>query len=278
MATVKVCIMEVGPELAAKWLTGNTHNRNLRPSVVAKYAADMRAGEWKLTGEPVQFGSDGSLLNGQHRLTAIVESGRTVQLMVVTGLDPEVQERLDQGVPRQFSDVLNLRGESNPNLLAALTRKLHEYETAGMAAAFTSAGLRRAASTAELLGTLELHPELRPLVPRAGTTARHLVPAATTVGLLIWVFEALGDDAVDDTAFFFDRLCDGQNLMAGDAIYELRRTFEQYRNAPKRERISQAFLAAITIKAWNAYRTGKKISMLKWRQGGATPEGFPVPK
>jgi hypothetical protein len=35
--------------------------------------------------------------------------------------------------------------------------------------------------------------------------------------------------------------------------------------------------SALFIKAWNAYREGREVSLLKWNPGGARPEEFPVP-
>src|SRR5437870_5147015 len=76
---MKIREMEVGPELATRWLEGNVHNRKLREDVVARYARDMKAGRWLLTHEPIAFNKNGdTLVDGQHRLWAVVESGATV--------------------------------------------------------------------------------------------------------------------------------------------------------------------------------------------------------
>ena len=39
-----------------------------------------------VNGEPIQIAEDGTLLNGQHRLNAVIESGATVPMLVVRGL------------------------------------------------------------------------------------------------------------------------------------------------------------------------------------------------
>jgi hypothetical protein len=34
----------------------------------------------------------------------------------------------------------------------------------------------------------------------------------------------------------------------------------------------------VFIKAWNAYRSGETIELLRWSPGGAKPERFPEPR
>lgn len=71
----------VTPAMATKWLEeGNTHNRKVRDSVVMRYAADMKAGRWKQTHQGIAFNGDGTLLDGQHRLFAIIEADTEVLL------------------------------------------------------------------------------------------------------------------------------------------------------------------------------------------------------
>lgn len=262
-------LTEVTPELAAKWLLDNTHNRNLRRPVVLAYAADMTAGHWHWNGESIKFSDDGTLLDGQHRLAAIVEANVTVPLLVVRDLPSQVQETLDTGAKRIFSDVLKLRGERQSNLLAAITRRVAVWE----------GGARRVVSktkypptTSELLATLEKHPELREIASEAHTLQHKIDLPGSIIGWGIWVFSRIHPE---DAAFFFDRLADFQGLVKGDPIYELRRVIDNSRSSQGQR--SEAFLVPVMIKAWNAYRSGKKISVLTYRPGGARPESFPEP-
>ena len=84
--------MAVEPEQAQKWLERNIANRTLRPSRVQEYATAMTEGRWRYTADPIRFDSDGKLIDGQHRLMAVVRSGCTVEMHVVRGLSPEAQD------------------------------------------------------------------------------------------------------------------------------------------------------------------------------------------
>lgn len=261
-------VAEVTPELAHEWLGFNTHNRHLRQRVVLAYAADMTEGNWRWNGESVKFAEDGTLLDGQHRLAAIAESGVTMRMLIVRGLPDHAQETLDAGAKRKFYDVLKLRGEPAATTLAALARRVTLWE-----AGFRSTGSGTYAPTnAQLLQTLEKYPALRQIALEANRIALHCGLPASIIGLGWWLFSALDED---DAAFFFGRLADGQNLLRGDPVYELRRTVEQSRGV--RGERSEKYLTAIMIKSWNAYRDGSKVGLLRYRPGGANPEKFPEP-
>jgi len=98
----------VTPEMAARWLEGNIHNRDIRIADVNRYAEDMRRGRWKLTHQAIAFTEDGTLIDGQHRLWAILESGVTVPMLVVHGLAMDTQLVIDTHRGRTASDALNL--------------------------------------------------------------------------------------------------------------------------------------------------------------------------
>jgi len=87
----------------------------------------MLAGQWKLTGDSIKFNGS-SLIDGQHRLQAIVRSGVTVKCLVVRNLARDVFDVLDTGRSRQAGDVLSGYGYPNVYLLASAARYLYFYE------------------------------------------------------------------------------------------------------------------------------------------------------
>lgn len=259
--------VDVTPDLAREWLGYNTHNRRLRERVIRAYAADITAGAWRWNGESIKFAADGTLLDGQHRLAAIVAAETAVPMLVIRGLPKETQETIDGGAKRKFSDLLQLRGETSFVTLAAVTRRVSLWEM----------GVRRTGgnittTNAQLLQTLEKYPDLRDIALAAGAVARTCALNGSTIGLCMWLFTRLDSE---DSDFFFSRLADGQSLVSGDPVYELRRTAEASKSV--RGERSEAYLIAITIKAWNAYRDGTKVGQLRFRPGGANPERFPEP-
>lgn len=261
-------VVMVTPEIAEQMLAHNTNNRRARAASVAAYAADMEAGDWRWTGDPIRFAADGTLLDGQHRLLGIVQSGQTIPLLVIRGLAREAQENIDAGVPRKYADVLSLRGEPNAAGLAAIVRKVNMWESGSRA---DSNGGKP--TSAQLNRTLEAHPELRDITRSAQNIAGPVGLPASLIGLCWWLFSDIDQEDAD---FFMQRLADGQAMSSGYPIYELRKQIAASRN--HRGERSQKYLLAITIKAWNAFRAGDQIAQLKFRVGGAKPEQFPEPK
>ena len=115
---IKASVVDVTPEMAKEWLSHNCKNRKINMNIVAKYANDMKNGNWELNGESIAFNQDGTLINGQHRLKAVIVSDTVVPMMVVTGLD-NATALFDRGRNRRTSDYLVMNAE----LPAILTRR-----------------------------------------------------------------------------------------------------------------------------------------------------------
>ena len=105
---IKSEIILVTPPLATTWLEGNTHNRPMRDSKVSLYAQDMKHGRWRLTHEAIAFDPAGVLIDGQHRLWAVIEANVAVEFLVVRGFDLETQRFIGDAAPRSVVDVLKL--------------------------------------------------------------------------------------------------------------------------------------------------------------------------
>ncbi|MGA5869305.1 hypothetical protein [Streptomyces cinereoruber] len=260
--------MTVTPELAEKWLGQNTHNRNLREKAVLAYARDMEAGNWAENGESIKFAKDGTLLDGQHRLHAVALSGVSVRMLIVTGLDGQSQETMDDGRKRTLADALNLRGETNAVILGALLRRalmwdIGQYRNTGT----------HTPTNAECLAFLAEHPECRASASVAAALRKPVALPASILALTHWAFTRID---FEDSAFFFEHLGTGANLPQYHPILTLRKKAREVSEGPGR--VPEDMLLAFVIKAWNAYRDGEDVRLLRFRPGGAQPEKFPTPK
>jgi hypothetical protein len=267
-------VVDITPDKAREMLTFNTHNRPLREKVVNALADDMKVGSWAEDGQSIKFGKDGTLLDGQHRLAAIVKADVTVRMLVVRNVPNDAQENMDTQARRSFGDVLKLRGEGQYVALAAATRRVYMWERGAPSGTSNMQPTNR-----QLLQTLEKHPELRYTVSVTERVRAHVSIRGSILSLCHWLFLQIDPD---DCEHFFARLADGQNLSEGDAIYVLRRTANNDRNegqfAGRSAGIADTVMCAYVIKAWNAYRQGRKIGLLRYKPGGAKPETFPKPE
>ena len=271
-AEVTIALEEISPPVANELLRGNAHNRHIRQSRVDQYARDMKAGKWLPVGEPIHIDPKGTIGNGQHRLLAIVQSGKTVTIPVIRGLALGAQDVTDQGLKRRFSDVLKLHyDEQNVSTLAAAIRQLHIYRVTCQLGT-TGGGLAATTpSIAELLRTYQRNRRISESIAWASRLKNggiRISPGIATA--LHFIFSEINAEDADE---FFSRLADGGNLSEGDPIWLTRRRLI----GPDRPQWPKA-QAALLIKAFNLWRRGEAVDSkqgLRWRSGGAKPEPFP---
>jgi hypothetical protein len=103
-------VLNVTPSMASRWLEGNTHNRSINNGHVDRLVREMKAGRWQLSHQGIAFSPSGRLLDGQHRLWAIVMSGVTVPVRVFFNESPQAIETYDGGITRSTSDRMSLGG------------------------------------------------------------------------------------------------------------------------------------------------------------------------
>lgn len=125
---VRVQWLLVTPELAERVLDANDHNRKISPGTQEQYRRALADGTFLFAGDTIVISDDGRVLDGQHRLMAIVESGEGLWCMVVGGLPMEVQRHKDIGRGRSTADQLGIDKFSKPGVLSAAGKLLLEWE------------------------------------------------------------------------------------------------------------------------------------------------------
>lgn len=267
---VKVRRVRITPEEAAYILAEmNTHNRGFKAQHVRQYKAMMLSGEWKFNGDPIRFSKKGVLLDGQNRLKAAAELGFTLECVLITGLDDEVQSTMDKNAKRLLSDEFKLAGFRYYNETAFVVRYAYTYATAG-----TFARSKANPTEGDLIKLGKKHQESIAHSVQIGNTVYQQLRnmRATLAGTLHFLFAYVDDEDAD---VFFDKLRDGSGLTEGDPILALRKNLIQ-RKPVTNGGTDRVEIAALTIKAFNTWRDGGEAFKLSWRPGGARPEPFPT--
>lgn len=101
-------IKTITPKDAEYILQRNEGNRKLRKQTMKKYASIMEAGNWIVTPEAIVISKTGRLLNGQHRLSAVVDCGRPVDFLVAENVSDDVFHAIDRGATRTVADALRV--------------------------------------------------------------------------------------------------------------------------------------------------------------------------
>lgn len=101
--------------------TQNIDNRPIRKSRVEKLASEMRDGKWhSASADAICFDTEGVLINGQHRLAAVVLSGVTVSMPVGRNIPSSAFQIIDRGAKRSSGDDLHRIGIPSYNKVAAM--------------------------------------------------------------------------------------------------------------------------------------------------------------
>jgi hypothetical protein len=122
---IQTSIVYITPEMAGEMLKRNTNNlRRIERPRVAFYVAQIKANKFRTTHQGIAFHKDGRLVDGQHRLAAIYESGIGVWLQVTDGLEDEDVVVLDQNRVRRSCDIARSLGRSETQTQFAIARIL----------------------------------------------------------------------------------------------------------------------------------------------------------
>jgi hypothetical protein len=104
--------------LLAKNVKGN---RPINRGWVEFLKSELKEGRWHITNDAIVVSAFGELLNGQHRLTACVETGLPIMVAFMSGVPRESYLAMDRGRKRTVSDVTNIE----PELVADITLYLN---------------------------------------------------------------------------------------------------------------------------------------------------------
>lgn len=255
----------VTPEDAMALLESNGSNRPLNDQHVKRIARQIEGGKWKFNGDTIKVSSTNDILDGQHRLWAIIEAKTAVETIIVRGIEPDAFATIDtMRKPRSGSDVLALMGATNHRstisvALQWLTRwqrkclenyraPINRIENSDVEQAYrNNPGINRAAEAASRLRGL------------------------ANPGLIAFFYFILTNRNPDLAERMLHTLEKPAGVDINDPFFRLRVYFTSDK-ARKEPLTTIAFM----IKAANAAHEGREIKTLNWRSQGSVPEPFPT--
>ncbi len=262
-------IETITPAMAEAYLT-HLHSRQRPRSQphVRKLASLMAAGRWELNGGTIAFAADGALLDGQHRLHAIVLAQTTITTFVVRGVDPQAIDTTDTGKPRYTSDVLAMDGFPRHVGAAAVANAMASLDVMREHGFIQD----RRTERDEMIAYARRH---RAIVDQASlyyVSARKsgLTPLTSLGGTYGWLLKEIRSTHHNDLDLFFvDQVAKGLNLTTGSPALALRTTMAAGQRGSSRpsqlkDNVSGtgAMLIACTriLLAWNAFIRGNALT------------------
>jgi hypothetical protein len=244
-------VLLVTRAMAEAWLAARHPNRRILAKRVEELAAIMRQDGWCVNGEPILLDEDGRLLDGQHRLTALVQVGKPLPFLVVTGVPIDVQATLGQAIQRSRADILAMHQQTNTKALAGALGVLWRYDHGLMLEP------KRRFFAQHTLEILLRYPGLSASMSW-GLSVRRFLPGA--VGSAVHYLMSQRDRAL--AKHVFTRLRDGLELTASDPLHTLRERLIEART--RLPRPQPWILALWCVRTWNAMRNGGSPAHLPW--------------
>jgi hypothetical protein len=262
-------VQTITPARATEWLEANTSNRPLSRAVVRSFAEAMRRGEWQVTHQGIAFDTTGVLVDGQHRLAAIIEADRPVELTVFTDVAEGSFDVLDIGKRRTAADVLAIEGEKNSIMLAAMVRIVWLYRNRPD---LNWTGGAAAVSNHQVVHTLNEHPKLREFLGLGEQIAAATGMIKSAAGAASYLVEQ-ATRRTDLTAWY-EGIIDGAGLRKADPRLQLRRVMftmaRSHAGQPLRRRDTREHVA-LYLKAFNAWHTDQPLPQLRFTPRDAMP-------
>jgi hypothetical protein len=250
----------ITPEVAESLLLLNTRNRPISKPHVTRLIEELKTGRWKVNGDTIKISKTNKLLDGQHRLTAVVKSGISIYAFVIRDLDDDVFDTIDIPKVRSAGNTLSLAGEKNATRIAAALIVVDQYRSGDIIKLTKKYGNR------VVLELLAANPLIRDSIQVKHHVVRHanLIPPSV-MDACHYLF-SLKDRALADE--FIEAMIEGSTK--GTPWHMLRERLVA--NATSKANLPRNYIMALCIKSWNSARTGKKLGVLKW----CDDEDFPT--
>lgn len=268
-----LAIRTITPEIAREMLTVKVVNRPISRLWVSRYANDMEDKRWKLTPESVILDSNGGVLDGQHRLQAVVDTGISRPFMVVSGVNPELIDVLGIGRMRSASDIIGMMNIDRA--VAPAASVLFRYLDIPDRLSWRGDNVRPVPATVITELALE-HPGLANCVSLGRSIANQLSASRATITVAVYLTSL--EVPIAHQQEWLDRVQHGDGLDSNSPILVFRNTMRSPRAANVKHSSSrQRFELALYLKAWQMWRDGKTVSARRMREPEQMPEvGLPT--
>lgn len=251
---------QVTPADAKQILMAMPVQRPVRQSHVARMAAAMKSGRWLKIHQGIAFDTNGRLIDGQHRLNAIIAADVAVPLRVNFNEPKESFSVLDRHERRVLADDLvtsgSISGRQDSKILAAAIRIVVFYDAGqhpGLARKSSSGKDAVPVTHDEAWAALDRHQHLRAAVAYA-MSRKPILPRGITAGLGALFMDANPDKARE----FLDAVLIGDGVHVGDPAYALREFLTRGHLLSK----NRPAIIVGTVRAWNSYVKKQPLSKI----------------
>lgn len=255
------------PEVAVKLLEDNTQNRPLRQHSIDRIARQIKAGKWKFNGDTIKISSSDDVLDGQHRLWAIILADVAVETVIVYDIEKDAFSTIDTlRVLRNGADILALAGLDRHRRSTSMALTWLIRWQRGVLE--THKSRKNLVENSDIEECFQNHADMALAVDHCSRTKGLISPGIS--GFLYYIFSNQDQELADR---FLKTLLDPVDVALNDPFFRFRAWLLKSLEVKRRREASE--MIALAFKAWNYARDGKTISVLSWRNSGPSAEAFP---
>jgi hypothetical protein len=261
------CEVLVTPAIAAAWLDRyNDCNRPVSQNHLEVLTYAAKNGKWQ-NYMPLIFAVGGSMLDGQHRLLAVIASGVAIRMLVWVNRPESLRAVIDQkSRAKTPADYLHMSGMAYAQFTSSTCTMKRRIDLGGL-----WANGRSSPSTADdVHAYVEKNAEVLEAVPWVANhkTVWKLYKSPTTPSVCFSAFLHLNKKKARD---FFAALNDGVASSADDPVAALRHYLFHF-DKGLNSHTAQALKVVATYKAFRAFLRGDKLRRLTVRRGEPLPK------
>ena len=275
-ATITASLETIGLKWASDTLSAQRRNRPIKQSKVKGLAKAILDGKWTVNGESIILDSDGVLIDGQHRLAALIyaieklkgDESTTIDAVVVKGVSPDAFHTIDQGEKRSLADVVAIsQFACAPELAVALRLlaiRLSRKKISGVGKLDHADNLKLLQDHADLAAWVEYVADLK----SDNDDASWLRPQSLiSVGYLATIsyLAAMSYDT-PEVEQFLKHLCDQDHDAKDCPAVALRKALLKNRS-DRDAKLKRDTLVNLVVKAMNTYLSGEKATTIKLKEG-----------
>lgn len=255
----------ITPIKAQEYLKTSLGNRPISKPTVQSYADTMKKGGWMMNGVAIIFDVEGHLIDGHHRMHAVILAGIPVKMEVCRGVPSEAFTTYDCGRRRNLGQLLAMQKVKNYNLVASIVSVNYTLVRTGKIWSNNNTDNGKKTRTNE--ENYELFQRDPQGFINAGEDAMSVINkvrgmlSGSWIGGLIYYLTHTGGYEKEYVIHFFENVCSYDDGDIQPANVLRKRILD---NKIRNVSLLTSQLFAFIVISWNAYVQNRTLSFLRY--------------
>lgn len=264
---MRLSVELINKERALELLNTMPTNRNVKKANLNKLISVLQNNEWDAeNGEVIKINKEGQLIDGQHRLMAVVKTNKAVNMAIMYGCGSNAMKTIDTGATRSINDVLKLNNVKS-YVKVPFVIQSESVINKGKTIRYTNQETKYKTP----LSVLDVYLSNKMIIDETTTQATRFYAnlkllSPSQVVAYYNIFKKIDEESANE---FFEQLSSFN--ITNTQIMLLKQKLIADKTTTLRK-LSSTEKEAMLIKTWNAFMQGSEKKILRWQP---STEDFP---